>query len=91
MRRDRKWWTPIFKSIFKATCDQGYVLYKRVCELEEKARVAREAQRAAEAQAQGASSDSPSRGTRGAAAHQKKIVPMSHFDFLEKIPEGFVI
>ena len=28
--RDRKWWLPIFKSIFKASCDQGFVLYKRV-------------------------------------------------------------
>ena len=28
---------------------------------------------------------------RGAGARTKKIVPMSHFDFIEKIAEGFVI
>ena len=38
--RDRKWWIPIFKELFKSSCDQGYVMYKRVCEIEEAARAA---------------------------------------------------
>jgi hypothetical protein len=89
--RDRKWWMPIFKSLFKSSCDQGYVLYKRVCEIAEKQRVADEEARAAQAAAQGSPSDSPSRGTRTAHHRQKKITPISHFEFLEKIAEGFVI
>ena len=35
--RDHKWWVPIFKELFKSTCDQGYVVY-RVCEIAEEKR-----------------------------------------------------
>ena len=38
--RDRKWWMPIFKELFKSSCDQGYVMYQRVCEIAEEKRVA---------------------------------------------------
>lgn len=64
------------QSLFKASCDQGYVVYKRVCEVEQEAR---------EAVAGG----SPAGGTRN--AQRTKVKPMSHFDFLQKIAEGFVI
>lgn len=91
MWRDRKWWMPIFKWLFKLACDQGYVLYKRVCEKEEQARAAAEAARAA-AQAQAARPNgSPASATRSAATRSRKIEPMSHFRFLEMISEGLVI
>lgn len=35
---DKKWWVPIFKELFKSSCDQGYVVYKRVCEIAEEKR-----------------------------------------------------
>lgn len=38
--RDRKWWMPIFKELFKSCCDQGYVCYKCIlCESSQAARV----------------------------------------------------
>ena len=40
--RDRKWWVPIFKELFKSSCDQGYVTYRRVWELAEEKRIADE-------------------------------------------------
>ena len=95
--RDRKWWMPIFKSLFKGACDNGYVLYKRVCELAEEKRLAelQLAEKRAEQRRERAGG-SPAGGTRTDQALEKlraakKIVPMSHFDFLEKIAEGFVI
>ena len=60
MWRDRKWWMPIFKSIFKASCDQAYVVYKRVCEIDEEERETL----AAAAALRGARDGSPSAGTR---------------------------
>ena len=94
--RDRKWWMPIFKSIFKASCDQGYVVYKRVCEIAEAKRKAEldKAENEAEARKQ-RSGDSPA-GSAGKIKLEKlraakKIKSMPHFDFLEKIAEGFVI
>ena len=32
--RDRKWWHPVFKGLFKACCDNAYALYKKQFELE---------------------------------------------------------
>ena len=86
--RDRKWWMPIFKELFKSACDQGYVVYKRVCEIAEEKR-----QEAAAAAGRGGRG----RGRAGTPAkgrgqpRSRPIVPMTHLDFMEKIAEGFVI
>ena len=78
---DRKWWMPIFKELFKSSCDQGYVVYKRVCEIAE-------AKRQEELAAGPAS---PTRAAQRVHARAKPIKAMTHLDFMEKIAEGFVI
>ena len=98
---DHKWWMPIFKEIFRSACDQGYVMHRRVCEIEEEARVARvRAEReaagkvAAEAARKARKSDAQVAAEAAAAAaaiRSKPIKPMPHLDFLERIAEGFVI
>lgn len=98
---DLKWWMPIFKEIFKSSCDQGYVMYKRVCEIEEKARAERVR---AEREAAGKAAAEKAREAKkteaqavadaaaaAAAIRSKQIKPMAHLEFLEKIAEGFVI
>ncbi|KAL1495816.1 hypothetical protein AB1Y20_016676 [Prymnesium parvum] len=97
---------PIFKELFKSCCDQGYVCYKRICELREAARV--QEVKAAEVKATNdaieaakrAAGDAPideaalkAVGTLAAASVPKGTViePMPHLDFLEAIAEGFVI
>ena len=85
--RDRKWWMPIFKELFKSSCDQGYVVYVRVCEIAEAKRKAAEAAAAAAA----AAADAADAQAERAGAGSKPIKPMSHLDFMEKIAEGYVI
>ena len=89
--RDRKWWMPIFKEIFKSACDQGYVVYKRVCEIAEEKRQ----KEVADAANAGRGRRGRGRGRSPATAPQtvrtKPIKPISHLDFLEKIAEGYVI
>ena len=100
--RDRKWWMPIFKELFKSSCDQGYVSYKRVCEMEEEARLVRV--KAAEEKARSdfwEEVDSDDEDRVSVARREKEavdkvpkgrsILPMTHLIFLEKIAEGFVI
>jgi hypothetical protein len=104
--RDKKWWMPIWKELFKSSCDQGYVCYKRVCELDEEKRTAKvkadqdAASKAAIEEARKAGGDAASDedalkaiGTLAAAKVPAgaKITAMSHLSFLEKIAEGFVI
>jgi hypothetical protein len=101
--RDKKWWIPIFKELFKSSCDQGYVMYKRVCEIEEEARKERvaaarqQAGKAAEDAARKKKITDPVKLAAAAAAAAAKvqsgkpIKSMPHLDFLEKIAEGFVI
>ena len=104
--RDRKWWIPIWKELFKSACDQGYVAYKRVCQIAEEKRAERvreERVRAAQdARAQINRSRRKEKPTEQeialivAAAEAQvpegnKIKAMAHLDFLEKIAEGFVI
>lgn len=100
--RDKKWWMPIFKELYKSSCDQGYVCYKRVCDIENekavkaaadaKAKAIEETKKAAHEQ--GVDDDAAALLAAAAAAkvpEPKKIKPMSHLDFLEKIAEGFTI
>ena len=103
--RDRKWWVPIFKEIFKSACDQGFVMYKRVVELAEEARKAKvqEAKDKAEKEAREDAkekkqdiSDAELDVIAAAAVMQvdegKKIKQQyTHLQFLEKIAEGYVI
>ena len=91
--RDIKWWMPVFKELFKSACDQGWVVYKCVCELAEEQRQKEEKeQQEAAAAREERSGGSPSARTRGAALRAaKRIEAISHLDFLEKIAEGFVI
>jgi len=103
MWRDRKWWMPIWKELFKSSCDQGYVLYLRVCEIAEEKRQAEEKQEQAAAAARGRGRGRGQGGGRGGGAGRrggqagrglgtaKPIKPMTHLDFLEKIAEGFVV
>lgn len=74
--RDRKWWHPILKAVLKRAVVQAYLMYRKVCELAETARVAPRG-------------DSPSARSRGAAA--QKIKPMSHMAFQEKVAGGLII
>ena len=101
--RDRKWWVPIFKELFKSACDQGYVTYKRVCQIENDARLARvsaeraEAARQAEVAARRKGIKDATQIAAVAALAEGKvdagrpIIALPHLDFLEKIAEGFVI
>ena len=101
--RDKKWWVPIFKELFKSSCDQGYVVYKRVCEIEEEARVKRvltEKEAAAKkardaARAAGTTDADEIKAVEALAVagvkEGSKIKAMEHLEFLEKIAEGFVI
>ena len=92
--RDRKWWMPIFKELFKSACDQGYVVYKRVCEMAEEQRlkdVAANAGRGGRGRGLGGRGRGPSPATGRQEERRKPISPMSHLDFMEKIAEGFVI
>ena len=103
--RDRKWWVPIFKEIFKSACDQGYVVYKRVVELAEDARIAnvQEHKAAAEDKAREDAKQAKPSVTEAEldviAAAAVMLVDAgtkieqkyTHLDFLEKIAEGFVI
>ena len=101
--RDRKWWHPIFKDIFKSACDQGYVCHKRVCEQAESKRL-KDEEKKREQVVKAAMREAGQRGmpedeaaaVAALAGEQtvpkgKKIKPMTHLDFLEKIAEGFVI
>lgn len=103
---DRKWWLPIWKELFKSACDQGYVMYKRICQIAEEKRVERvRVQReraAAEARAEIARSRARKKPTDAEVAalvavaeakvpEGEKVKAMTHLDFLEKIAEGFVI
>ena len=100
--RDKKWWMPIFKELFKSSCDQGYVCYKRVIEIENEAAVksatdakAKAIDDAKQAAAEQGLDDDAAAMAASAAGMKipepKKIKPMSHLDFLERIAEGFVI
>ena len=100
--RDKKWWVPIFKELFKSSCDQGYVCHKRVIEIEnEKAAKSAAAAKAkaieeAKKQAADAGVDADAATLLAAAAaakvpEPKEIKPMTHLQFLEKIAEGFTI
>eukprot|EP00966_Prymnesium_polylepis_P323290 7379498-Prymnesium_polylepis.2 len=94
---------PIFKETFKSSCDQGYVVHKRICEIEEAARaegVRKQKEAAAQkardaACAAGTTDEGDIKALEGLAMagvkEGSKIAPMSHLDFLEKIAEGFVI
>ena len=93
--RDRKWWMPVFKELFKSSCDQGYVMYQRVREIAEEKRqaavhAAKEAWEAAAAK-QRKSPRSPTKPFEVPARLRTKIEPMEHLDFMEKIAEGFVV
>ena len=100
--RDRKWWMPIFKELFKSSCDQGFVSYKRICELAEEKRATKEEaarKKAGEkAEKEARKKKKPAAGIKAAREEAeaaipkgKKIEPMSHLRFLEMIAEGFVI
>lgn len=100
--RDKKWWIPIWKELFKSACDQGYVCYKRVCEIENekavkdaadaKAKAREETMKAA--RDQGVDDDATALLVASAVANvaePKNIKPISHLEFLERIAEGFTI
>jgi hypothetical protein len=74
--RDRKWWHPILKGILKRAVVQAYLLYKKVCELAEAARIAPRG-------------DSPAARSRGMAS--QTIKPMPHMEFQEKVAGGLII
>ena len=100
--RDKKWWVPIFKEIFKSACDSGYVCYKRVCEIAEDARSNAQARALAAAKAK-AAKEAGEKGlvglalvshvaaALGAVPRTKATKAMTHLLFMEKIAEGLVI